>query len=134
MWVWSLGQEDLLEEEMATHSSILARIISQTGAWEAIVQAVAESQTWLSTHPFTICPSNISFILFFTEGNFPNEIFFVYTMLCVIVKHYTYITQGLVFKMQIWFKGHLGNQTLEHSLFMFLYYNKNKTLSVLFWQ
>ena len=22
-WVWSLGQEDLLEEEMATHSSIL---------------------------------------------------------------------------------------------------------------
>ena len=24
MWVGSLGQEDLLEEEMATHSSILA--------------------------------------------------------------------------------------------------------------
>ena len=24
MWVWSLGQEDLLEKEMATHSSILA--------------------------------------------------------------------------------------------------------------
>ena len=24
MRVWSLGQEDLLEEEMATHSSILA--------------------------------------------------------------------------------------------------------------
>ena len=24
MWVWSLGQEDLLEEEMATHPSILA--------------------------------------------------------------------------------------------------------------
>ena len=23
-WVWSLGQEDALEEEMATHSSILA--------------------------------------------------------------------------------------------------------------
>ena len=23
-WVWSLGQEDLLEEEVATHSSILA--------------------------------------------------------------------------------------------------------------
>ena len=27
MWVWSLGQEDSLEEEMATQSSILARII-----------------------------------------------------------------------------------------------------------
>ena len=24
LWVWSLGQEDLLEKEMATHSSILA--------------------------------------------------------------------------------------------------------------
>ena len=24
MWVWSLGQEDALEKEMATHSSILA--------------------------------------------------------------------------------------------------------------
>ena len=24
MWLWSLGQEDPLEEEMATHSSILA--------------------------------------------------------------------------------------------------------------
>ena len=23
MWVWSLGQEDALEKEMATHSSIL---------------------------------------------------------------------------------------------------------------
>ena len=29
-WVQSLGQEDPLEEEMATHSSILARNISQT--------------------------------------------------------------------------------------------------------
>ena len=30
MWVQSLGQEDLLEKEMATHSSILAREISWT--------------------------------------------------------------------------------------------------------
>ena len=29
-WVWSLGQEDPLEEEMATHSSILVRIIPWT--------------------------------------------------------------------------------------------------------
>ena len=29
-WVQSLGQEDLLEEEMATHSSILAWKISLT--------------------------------------------------------------------------------------------------------
>ena len=30
MWVRSLGQEDLLEEEMATHSSILAQRIPWT--------------------------------------------------------------------------------------------------------
>ena len=29
--VWSLGQKDLLEEGMATHSSILARRISWIG-------------------------------------------------------------------------------------------------------
>ena len=28
-WVWSLGQEDSLEKEMATHSIILAWIIPQ---------------------------------------------------------------------------------------------------------
>ena len=38
--VWSLGQEDPLEKEMATHSSILA--------WRATVQGVAKSWTWLS--------------------------------------------------------------------------------------
>ena len=30
MWVQSLGQEDLLEKEMATHSSIFAREIPWT--------------------------------------------------------------------------------------------------------
>ena len=29
-WVWSLGQEDLLEKGMGTHSSILAWRISRT--------------------------------------------------------------------------------------------------------
>ena len=29
-WVWSLGQEDPLEKEMATHSSILGRMIPRT--------------------------------------------------------------------------------------------------------
>ena len=38
--VWSLGQEDPLEYEMATHSSIVA--------WRATVHGVAKSQTQLS--------------------------------------------------------------------------------------
>ena len=33
IWVQSLGQEDALEEEMATHSSILAWKIMDRGAW-----------------------------------------------------------------------------------------------------
>ena len=45
-WVLSLGQEDLLEEGMATHSSILAwRIPMDRGPWQAAVHRVAKSQT-----------------------------------------------------------------------------------------
>ena len=48
-WVPSLGWEDPLEEGMATHSSILAwRIPRDRGAWWAIEQGVARSQTQLS--------------------------------------------------------------------------------------
>ena len=38
-WVRSLGQEDPLEEGMATHSSVLA----WRGTWQAIVQGVTKS-------------------------------------------------------------------------------------------
>ena len=42
-WVRSLGWEDLLEEGMATHSSILAwRIPGDRGAWWATVHRVTE--------------------------------------------------------------------------------------------
>ena len=46
MQVQSLGQEDPLEEGMATHSSILAwGIPMDRGAWRATVHGVAQSQT-----------------------------------------------------------------------------------------
>ena len=51
MWVQSLGQEDSLENSMATHSSILAWRIPWTEA--PTVHSVAKSWTqlkWLSTH------------------------------------------------------------------------------------
>ena len=42
-WVQSLGWEDPLEKEMATHSSILAwRIAMDRGAWQAIVHGVGK--------------------------------------------------------------------------------------------
>ena len=49
MWVQSLGQEDPLEEKMATHSSILAWRIPQMeeGAWGATVHSIVKSQTRL---------------------------------------------------------------------------------------
>ena len=55
MQVPSLGWEDPLEEEMATHSSILAwRIPMNNGAWSAAVQGVAKSWTRLKTHAHSL--------------------------------------------------------------------------------
>ena len=48
MWDRSLGWEDPLEKEMATHSSILGwRIFMDRGTWWATVHRVTESQTGL---------------------------------------------------------------------------------------
>ena len=47
-WIQSLGQEDLLEKEMATHSNILAWRIPQRESWWAAFHGVTKSQTRLS--------------------------------------------------------------------------------------
>ena len=47
-WVLSLGQEEPLEKEMATHSTILAWKIPWT---EATVRGVAKSRTRLTLSP-----------------------------------------------------------------------------------
>ena len=40
-WVWALGWEDILEKEMATHSSILAwKNPMDGGTWQAAVHRV----------------------------------------------------------------------------------------------
>ena len=45
-WVQSLGREDPLEEDIATHSSILAwRIPMDRGAWRATLHGIAKSRT-----------------------------------------------------------------------------------------
>ena len=41
-WVQSLGQEDPLEEEMATHSTTLAWEIPDRGAWWATVHRITK--------------------------------------------------------------------------------------------
>ena len=50
MLVGSLGQEDPLEEEMATHSSILAWKILWTEEPDGLVHGVTKSQTQLSDY------------------------------------------------------------------------------------
>ena len=47
-WVRSLGQEDPLEEGMATHSSTCLENPMDRGAWWATVHGVAKSQTQLT--------------------------------------------------------------------------------------
>ena len=53
MWVQSMGREDPLEKEMATHSSILAwkipwrRSLGVLCLWNCIVQGVTKSWTQL---------------------------------------------------------------------------------------
>ena len=43
-WVKSLGQEDALEKEMATHSSIPVLNPMDRGAWWATVHGIAKNQ------------------------------------------------------------------------------------------
>ena len=51
-WVQFLGQEDPLEKEMATHSSILARRIPMDrGVWQATVHGVTRVGHDIATKP-----------------------------------------------------------------------------------
>ena len=54
MWMWSLGREDPLEKEMATHSSILAYKIPQTEEPGGLQSLGLQSQARLSMHNFRI--------------------------------------------------------------------------------
>jgi len=59
-WVQSLGQEDPLEEETATHSSILAWRIKWTEEPGGLVHDVAKRQIQLSHNTFTFRRSKVN--------------------------------------------------------------------------
>ena len=52
-WVQSLGQEDPLKNEMATHPVFLPENPMDGRAWWAIIHGVAKGQTQLSDLTFT---------------------------------------------------------------------------------
>ena len=66
-WIQFLGQEDPLEKEMATHSSIFAwRIPMDRGAWQSTVQGVARVEQDLATKP-PATTKEVSSHYFFTQ-------------------------------------------------------------------
>ena len=70
MWVWSPGQKDPLEKEMATHSSILARKISWTEKPGGLIQRVANSRTCLSDQACKDLESDSNS----TDGPYPKNL------------------------------------------------------------
>ena len=62
-WVWSLGREDCLEKEMATHSSILAWEVSRTEEPGGLQSTESQSRTRLSDFTFTNKENNYIFTL-----------------------------------------------------------------------
>ena len=67
-WVWSLGQEDPLEEEMATHSSILAWKIPWTeepGRLHTVHRVWRIGQEWMTEHAHIYPRVSISHIWLF---------------------------------------------------------------------
>ena len=62
-WVSSLGWEDPLREDMATHSSIAAwSILTDRGAWQTTVHGVAKSWTRLNTHSTVLSPACVTIL------------------------------------------------------------------------
>ena len=70
MQVWSLGQQDPLEKEMATHSSSLAWKIPWTEKPGGLWTTVSHSQTWLkqlSTHYYMLHMLPTFYFYFFKD-------------------------------------------------------------------
>ena len=110
MQVWSLGREDPLEEEMASHSSILAwKILSRTEKPGELVCGVTKSWTWLSVHTRTRLVryagqkvqhnfNNVQKLKFLSLGSFysiftskaviTTTILFLYCFLFLLSTHY----------------------------------------------
>ena len=55
MYPWSLGLEDTLGKEIATHSNILAWEIPRTEKLGGLQSMMLQSQTWFNSWTHTLC-------------------------------------------------------------------------------
>ena len=78
-WVRSLGWEDPLEKEMATHSSTCLKNPMDRGAWWATVHGVEKSRLWLSDFTFLVWES-----LYFTLTFLMLGCLFFFMIFCEI--------------------------------------------------
>ena len=86
-WIRSLGREDPLEREMATHSqySCLGNPMDRE-AWQAIVHGVTKSLTWLSTQGCTLVYLLINWNK--SEVHFISSLYAISTYICFIGMFY----------------------------------------------
>ena len=77
MWVWSLGREDPLEEEMASHSSILAWEIPWTeepGGLQSMGAATSQTQLRITHQTWKYCMTLTSVMKrVFTQRTEPQQ-------------------------------------------------------------
>ena len=108
-WVQSLGQEDPLEKEAATHSSILAWRIPWTEEPGGLqVHGVTKSQTQLSDFTFTysyfIAKMPFKFLSNTSFGKYPStvalslfvslDLFYGYFLICfILLSHFAIFLQ-----------------------------------------
>ena len=93
-WVQSLGQEDLLEKEMASHSSVLSWKIPWTEEPGGLQSVASQSQTWLKqlrTHAHTRAVRQV-FPCFS-----PDLWCFAYILWCLLVYGCLTITSAFIF-------------------------------------
>ena len=123
--VWSLGWEDPLEKEMATHSSTLAwRIPWREEPGRLLVHGVAKSRTRLGDFTFTF-----HFLYILSYGHFNDNIIFSNLSISYIKPIHVFISINwinfLLFYYFSWWNTLDSNIFVHHELQM-VYNFKNK--------
>ena len=122
-WVWSPGQEDPLEEDMATHSSILAWRVPWTEEPSATVHRVTKS--WTHMHAWLIQPVEIISVTIQWKGMITSKIPLtpletnVYLLFQTELKHFEFVYGFLFFYLleELDYKVDLSCEVILLSMF-----------------